>query len=244
MKHRLVRLIALMCLVAAGSVMALGQNTTPLKGTVVDVNGALIAGATVKAKSQSTGQEFTATSDDQGGFTIPALDNGLYDVTVTSTGFKTSEVKDVKVTVGVITAINIAMQVGGASEVINVTGTGEILQTQSANIGNTITGRQITELPFVSRNVLDLITNLPGTNTPGTTRTASVNGLPKGTLNITYDGINVQDNLLKSSDGFFTIIQPRVDAVDEVTLSTATPGADSNAEGATQIKFVTKSGTN
>ena len=58
------------------------------------------------------------------------------------------------------------------------------------------------------------------------------------------DGVNVQDNVLKSSDGFFTYIRPRIDAIDEVTLSTATPGAESAGEGAVQIKFVTRSGSN
>jgi hypothetical protein len=64
--------------------------------------------------------------------------------------------------------------------------------------------------------------------------------LPKGAINITMDGVNVQDNTLKSSDGFFTYIRPRIDAVDEVTVSTATPGAESGGEGAVQIKFVTR----
>src|SRR5262249_17329754 len=107
-----------------------------------------------------------------------------------------------------------------------------------------ITGRQITELPFTSRDALDLVLNLPGTSTPGRPRTSTVNGLPKGAINITIDGVNVQDNLLKSSDGFFTYIRPRIDAVEEVTVSTSNPGAESAAEGAVQVKFVTRGGTN
>ncbi|HYY42106.1 MAG TPA: hypothetical protein VE775_05190, partial [Pyrinomonadaceae bacterium] len=78
----------------------------------------------------------------------------------------------------------------------------------------------------------------------GRPRQSSVNGLPKGALNITIDGVNVQDNLIKSQDGFFTYVRPRIDAIDEVTVSTATPGAESAAEGAVQIKFITRSGTN
>ena len=115
---------------------------------------------------------------------------------------------------------------------------------QSANVATTITGRQITELPFSSRDALDLVLLLPGTTTPGRPRTSTVNGLPKGALNITMDGVNVQDNTLKSSDGFFTYIRPRIDAIEEVTVSTATPGAESAGEGAVQIKFVTRQGNN
>ncbi|HYK19945.1 MAG TPA: hypothetical protein VEV42_04380, partial [Pyrinomonadaceae bacterium] len=63
-------------------------------------------------------------------------------------------------------------------------------------------------------------------------------------MNISLDGVNVQDNTLKSSDGFFTYIRPRTDAIAEVTTSTATPGAESSGEGAFQIKFVTQGGSN
>lgn len=58
------------------------------------------------------------------------------------------------------------------------------------------------------------------------------------------DGVNVQDNLLKSSDGFFTYIRPRTDAISEVSVSTTTPGSESSSEGAVQIKFVTQGGSN
>ena len=58
------------------------------------------------------------------------------------------------------------------------------------------------------------------------------------------DGVNVQDNLGKSTDGFYTNVRPRLDAIEEVTLTTGAAGSDSNGEGAVQIKFVTRSGTN
>jgi hypothetical protein len=98
-------------------------------------------------------------------------------------------------------------------------------------------------LPQASRDALDLVLLLPGTNTPGRPRQSTVNGLPKDALNITMDGVNVQDQVLKGSDGFFTFVRPRVDAIDEVTVSTSNPGAESSSEGAVQIKFVTKGGT-
>src|SRR2546427_10120186 len=127
---------------------------------------------------------------------------------------------------------------------VTIVGGGELLKTQSATIGTTLTGRQITDIPTASRDALDLVLALPGTTTPGRPRTSSVNGLPKGALNITIDGVNVQDNLLKSNDGFFTYVRPRTDAISEVTVSTSNPGAESSGEGAFQIKFVTASGGN
>ena len=62
-------------------------------------------------------------------------------------------------------------------------------------------------------------------------------------INITLDGVNIQDNTLRSTDGFFAIVSPRLDAIEEVTVTTAAQGADS-AQGAAQIKFTTRSGTN
>jgi len=71
-----------------------------------------------------------------------------------------------------------------------------------------------------------------------------VNGLSKGAINITMDGVNVQDNNGKSTDGFYTYVLPRLDAIEEVTVSTGASGADGTGEGAVQIKFVTRSGSN
>jgi len=74
-------------------------------------------------------------------------------------------------------------------------------------------------------------------------RTSSINGLPKSALTIQIDGVDVQDNFLESSDGFFTFIRPRIDAIDEVTVSTATPSAESSGDSAVAIKFQTRRGT-
>ena len=85
---------------------------------------------------------------------------------------------------------------------------------------------------------------LPGTATVGRPRSASVNGLPESALSITIDGVDVQDNFSRSFDGYFTRISPRVDSVEEVTLSSSNPGAESTGDGAVQIRFVTRRGTN
>ena len=80
-------------------------------------------------------------------------------------------------------------------------------------------------------------------NVASTNRNANVNGLPGSAVNITLDGVNIQDNTLKSSDGFFTIVQPRTDAIEEVSITGAAAGAN-DGQGAITVKFVTKSGTN
>jgi len=245
MRRSLISFLAITSFLALNSFLAFGQGTTaPLSGTVYDGTGAVLSGAAVVVKNNGTGAEFRVNTASNGTYTVPSLGAGTYTVTVEAQGFKKAVVQDVKIDAGVPTTANITMEIGVASETVVVQGGAEVLQTQSANVATTITGRQITELPFTSRDALDLVLLLPGTSTPGRPRTSTVNGLPKGSLNITMDGINVQDNTLKSSDGFFTYIRPRIDSIEEVTLSTATPGAESAAEGAVQIKFVTKSGNN
>lgn len=233
-------LVSLLALTVSAQVSTTGK----LIGTVNDQQGAVVANAKISVKSNGTQTQFTATTDKEGGWLLPSVSPGAYTVTVTAAGFKTTVVQNVNVDVGQPATVNVTLEVGGVGDQVVVTGGGEVLQTSSATISSTITGRQISELPFSTRDAMQLVLVLPGTQTPGTPRSSSINGLPKGSLNITIDGINVQDNLLKSSDGFFTATQAKADAISEVSLSTATPGAESGGQGAAQVRFVTKSGTN
>lgn len=241
----LIRLLAFSLLALTSSVLVFGQATTSsLSGTVADPSGAMVAGASVKVKNAATGVEAETTTSSNGSYTVPALGPGVYTVAIEVRGFKKAIINDVKIDAATPATVNVALEVGAQSESVVIQAGAEVLQTQSANVATTITGRQITDLPFTSRDALDLVLNLPGTTTPGRPRTSTINGLPKSAINITIDGINAQDNLLKSTDGFFTYVRPRTDAMEEVTLSTSNPGAESAAEGAVQIKFVTKGGTN
>ncbi|HEX7315288.1 MAG TPA: TonB-dependent receptor [Pyrinomonadaceae bacterium] len=224
---------------------AFAQITTSgrLTGVVADSQGAVIPRAEVVAVSNENKQEFRATASEEGSWSIPSVPNGTYTVTVTAPNFKKTVVQSVKVDVGQPTTVNATLEPGGANEEVVVSAGGELLQTEDTSVSTTITGRQISELPFTTRDALQLVLTLPGVQTPGAPRTSSINGLPKGSVNLTLDGANIQDNFLRSSDGFFTQIQPKSDAVQEVTVSTAVPGAESGGEGAVQVRFVTKSGT-
>ena len=220
------------------------QGTTgSIAGTVTDSNGAVVPNATIVVKG-SGGQEFTATTNDNGGFQIPAVQNGLYSVTVTLAGFKKSVTNNVKVDVGTPTTVDVKLETGDVSAVVEVVDGGEVLQTQTTAVSTTLREQQILKTPLTSRDSLDLVTLMPGTAQVGRPRQSSVNGLPKGSLAITIDGVDVQDQTLKSSDGFFTYIRPRLDAIEEVSVQTAAGGSEVGGDGAVQIKFVTKRGTN
>lgn len=245
MTNRFARPACLLIIVLSFSMVAFGQMTASgrLAGVVTDSVGALVPNAEIVATNTATKEEFKATANDEGGWSIPAIANGVYTIRINAPNFKTTVLKDVKVDAGQVTSANAMLEPGEATAEVVIQGAGEILQTESANVATTISGRQIVELPFVTRDALQLVLTLPGVQTPGVPRTSSINGLPKGSVNMTLDGVNIQDNFLRSSDGFFTSIQMKSDAVEEVTVSTAVPGAESAGDGAAQIKGVTKSGT-
>src|SRR5581483_5034211 len=121
----------------------------------------------------------------------------------------------------------------------------EVLQSDTATVASTLQGTQIHDLPFTSHNVTELVATQPGTQSGGGVRYSTINGLPQTTINITIDGVNVQDNATRSNpDALFNAVQPRTEAIEEMTVSTSAAGADSLSEGAVQIKFITKSGSN
>ena len=198
----------------------------------------------IVAKNNSTSGESRAVSDATGTFTMLSLPPGLYTVTVSLMGFKTVNMPDIQLTAAQPARIKATLEVGQLQETVVVTGATEIVQTESSAVATTLSTKQISTVPLATRNTLDFIAALPGVNTTGTIRNSTVMGLQASATNITIDGINVQDNYLKSSDGFFARISPRMDAVEEVTVSTANPGAESAGQGAVQIRFVTRSGTN
>ncbi len=226
------------------AVSAQGGATSSLAGTVTDASGAVIPGASVTVKKMDTGLTSEAVTNTEGQFTVPALNAGTYAVTVTLSGFKTVTLNNVVVNAGVPAGVKVTLEVGGVEEQVVVQAGAEVVNTQSSTVAKTINVKQIMSLPLTSRSALDFVVNLPGVNTPGTARQSTVNGLPQGAINITLDGVSIQDNFLKTTDAFFARVSPRLDAIEEVTVTSAANGADSAGQGAVNIRFVTKSGTN
>jgi len=219
-------------------------TTARMDGVVTDPAGATVPGAQVVVLQIATGQTFRATTDEKGYWALPSLQTGAYKVTVTHEGFKAAANESVVIDAGVPATVNITLTVGAATETVEVTAGAEVVQTDSATVSSTLQGRQVNDLPFTSHNVTELIASQPGTQNPSGVRYSTINGLPQTTINISIDGINVQDNSAKSTDGVFNNVQPRTQAIEEMNMSTAASGADSTGEGAIQIKYVTKGGSN
>ena len=250
MRHRSSRWVFLLFLIGmmSASPMAYGQGgtTSTLSGVVTDTSGGVIPGADIVAKHNATGTLTQAVSDSEGRFTIPALRPGMYTVTVSLMGFKTALLTEIELVTAVPSSVKATLQVGELQETVVVTGAAEIVQTQTTTISTTLTAKQVSNLPLSTRNAMDFLTYLPGVDTYTSTRNAVVMGLTSGAVNITIDGVNVQDNYLKSDsgNGMFAYINPRLDSIEEVTVSTANPGAESSGAGAVQIRYATRSGTN
>ncbi len=223
---------------------AQGGVTTSLSGVVVDASGGIVPGADVAARNNATTAESRAVTGANGTFTIPALNPGVYTVTVALMGFKTAVLNAVVLNAGTPGSVRVALEVGTVAETVVVQAASEIVQTQSPAVSVTVDANRIINLPLGSRSAMDFISLLPGVQTPGTNRNSMINGLPQSAMNITWDGVNVQDNHLKTGDGFFAIIEPRLDAIEEVTLTTAAQGAEATGQGAARINFVTRSGSN
>jgi hypothetical protein len=252
MKHRLLRVVTPFLFMVMITTLGYGQtSTSSLTGTVTDTSGAIIPGADVTAKNNANGTVYTTVSNDKGAFQIPAIQVGTYTVTVSLMGFKTFAVPDVGISNGGPTNVKATLEVGGMTETVVVKGGSDIVQTQSTVVSTTMSSAQIQKLPLVTRDALwGSVTMLPGVDVSAGPRAATIAGLPSGAINITIDGVNTQDNNNRSAVGagsgcgFFSLISPRLDAVEEVTVQTAAQGADSGGQGGVQIKFTTKSGTN
>ncbi len=240
------RSLALILLLSLAAV-AIGQTlSSNLDGLVKDSQGSLIPKAEVTVTNSQTTQVFRTVTDDKGHWVIASLPTGIYSVSVTAAGFKKASAADVKMDAGIPATVNLTLEVGTITETVEVKAGAEVLETSSATVTTNLTNEQVRDLPIPSRNATDLLMTQPGSNTPAGPRNTTFNGLPQSTINMTMDGVNIQDNSLKNSSGgaLYPAVYPRLDAVEEVSVTSFAAGAESLGEGAVQIKFVTKSGTN
>jgi hypothetical protein len=241
------------CLVAAGA-DAQVRTTGQIVGTVRDSTGAVLAGAELQLQDLATGNMIEARSSSTGGFVFPALQPGRYTLTATAKGFQPVVLQSVTVETSRATNLEIKFEIVGIQEEVKVEGRSSVVETTSTTISNTVSNEQIEKLPVGDRSVLVFALLIPGaqqsgSRTPGTTspaaRNSHINGLPGGAINITLDGVNNNSARFRSGGtSIFTFAPTRLGAMEEVTVSTAGLTADGGAQGAVQIQFVTRRGSN
>jgi hypothetical protein len=226
-------------------------------GTVTDVTGAWVTGATVKAKNVDTGLERTTQTSADGSYAIPELPIGNYTVTITQGGFQTSITSAVTVDVATERRVDAVLKPGQVSEKIEVSGTGlPEVETTSDELGGVLTTATVADLPINGRDYTKLIYLNPGvagspdqiTDSPGSFGEFSMNGARGRSNNYLLDGTDMNDGYRNdpaiNQGGVFAVpsaILP-IDAVAEMrVLSNFQPEYGRNA-GAT-VNIVTKSGT-
>jgi hypothetical protein len=247
MRHTLLRVsstLALAATMAMVSTLAHAQGTSSISGLVVDSSGGVVPGADVVVKNNGTNAVYTAVTGESGAFSVPMLNPGTYTVTVSLMGFKTVVLNDVVLNTGVPASVRATLEPGAVEETVVLNAAAEIIQTRSSAVTTTLNTDQLHGLPMAGRSALNFITFLPGVDTPAGSRDSTIMGLPQSTINMTIDGMNIQDNSNKNSDGFFVYVHPRIDAIEEISVSSVAQGAESVGEGAVQIRYTTRSGTN
>jgi len=205
-------------------------------GSVSAADGA-VPGATINVKDDQTGKERTVTSNGDGTFEVPQLEFGTYTVKITATGFKTFTAEHVKIDAGREYPLSVKLEVGEVAEVVVVTAGAEQINASNGELSTTISSTQIRELPINGRNPLSLLNLTAGA---GPT-TDSINGQRSSSQAVTRDGLNVQDNFIRT--GAFVDDRPTVDDISEFTVTTQNAGADQGG-GSTLVQLVTPRGGN
>ncbi len=220
------------------------QNTGRMSGIVVDSSGAVVPNATVRLfRAGSAAEVASVVTGPEGLYRFAGLQPVFYDLQVEAPGFQKVNVRNLKVDPGVELSVRpIEMQVAAVAETVEVTAELTTLQTSNAEITSTITNLQVTRLPSLNRSPLAFIATQAGVGSNGRTNT-TINGLRPSFANVTIDGINIQDNFIRTNTLDFQPNMLQLDQVAEFTIATSNTNAGLG-NGAVQVSFVTPSGSN
>jgi hypothetical protein len=226
---------------------AFGQGTTgQIAGTVTDPNGAVVAGATVKATNIATNYSRETTTGGDGIYGIQLLPPGRYRIEITASGFATNTVEaDVNITQ--TTPIDVPLSVAGGTATVNVEA--PVLQTESSQQGRVVPGETIRQLPLPTRNFQQLLTLSPGAQTgvSNTTElgrgdaTISVNGQRTTSNSVRINGIDANSIGTNSTPN---IAVPASDSLQEFIVQTSLYDAANGRNAGGNVEAITRSGTN
>ena len=222
-------------------------STGSIQGTVTDPSGAIVPGAKVAVTNLGTGQTQTFITTSSGLYNTGAVTPGEYKVRVESKGFRTSELP-VTVQVGNVSTGNIKLEVGEASQVVEVQGSSVQINTEQATVQGVVTTEQIENLPINGRNFLDLAQLEPGIQvqdgagfdpTKNGFESISIGGRAGRTARIMVDGIDVSDENV----GTTTQDIPS-SAIQEFSIAQSSLDLSSSLTSSGTVDVTTKSGTN
>ena len=233
-----------------------GQARGSFSGTVTDKSGSFIAGATVKAVSQSTGASREAKTDDEGHYSIPLLPVANYTLRVEFQGFQTTERKDVRLQVDEQRELDFTLSPAAISSQVEVSATEVSVETSNPSLGQVITSEQVTLLPLNGRDFVQLASLTPGAtqeSNPNSffTSAASSEVAARGSFSLSVGGsrpnstdwiLDGVDNNELTAGGIGTFSS--IDDIQEFKVLTYNYSAQYGTRAGPTVLVTTKSGTN
>jgi hypothetical protein len=231
-----------------------------IAGTVKDPSGRVIPNAEVTLRESTTGISYQTRSDSKGLYTFPVLPVGHYELQVQATGFSGYQRTGVVLDTNAALTLDAGLQVGGVAQTVSVEDNTLHVETTSTQLGQVITGRQMTAVPLDGRSFTDLLSlqagvapqtsitsttvqdvgatvlNPSGTLNPGT---ISVNGQREFANYFSVNGADVEEDVNAG-----TAVIPNLDAIDEFRIITSNFDAEYGEFSGGQINVITKSGSN
>lgn len=224
-------------------------ETATVVGTVRDSSGAVVPDAKVTLTNRSTGVSLERASDTNGNFEFFTVRIGNYLVSAEKPGFSIAVVDDVQVTVGARQRVDLSMQVGQLTESVEVSARAVLLQTDSSDRSQVITGEQTRALPLNGREYSSLALLSPGVRVSplalgGREGSFNVNGLRSTFNNFLIDGVD--NNAYGTSNQGFSnqVMQPSPDSVEEFKVVTNNMSAEYGRSAGATINVAYASGTN
>ncbi len=234
---------------------AQSATTGGLTGVVSDPSGGVISGATVTLTSSTTGQVRTAATDASGNYKFSLIPPGTYSLKFEASGFKTSTVSSITVSITETAVLNQKMEIGAQTSEVTVEATAETIQTQNATVGNLVGSQTVTTLPLSSRNYTNIIDLSPGVvvNVASAaavgngTQDINVNGNGSDQNNYMMDGAtltNYGSGGAAQSGNFPGIAIPNPDSIQEFKIQTAQYDAQYGRNPGASVNVTTKDGGN
>jgi hypothetical protein len=247
--------VAVLCLL---SVHALGQGetTSAIQGQVSDSTGAVVPAATVTITGLDTGSKRSAKTDEAGRFNFPQLKPGAYKVDIEARGFEAQTADNVFSGLGQKQTVNFTLKVAHSNEVVEVSSEAPIINPSNANTSTTLDAPALEDLPNPGGDLTYPLQFAPGAliNTAGSSNdfvgsqngygNVEFNGLPALSNGYIVDGLESNDPLTNLNSGLSTNLVLGLNSISEVTVNTLSYSVDQGRYGASQVNYVTKSGSN
>jgi Carboxypeptidase regulatory-like domain len=255
-KIRLTCALAWLALLIPPAMLGQGETTSALVGEVTDASKAAISGATVTATNAETGAKRETKTDDAGRFNFPQLTPGNYAVKVEAAGFEPQKIDNVLSGLGHKQTVGFTLRVSHARETVEVSSRPPLINPEDANTSTSLTAPALENLPNPGGDLTYPLQFAPGAliNTAGSSNdfvgssngygNVEFNGLPALSNGYIVDGLETNDPLTNLNSGLSTNLVLGLNSISEVTVNTLSYSVDQGRYGASQVNYVTKSGTN